>query len=95
MRYKPAGWTRNGAEAPREVVVNAPLRCAGLWRKEVQVAVEAYLDGSFMERREFWVAQSDILKLSPPCSCPKLICLRRLNSPGERASPEPPATVFC
>jgi len=29
------------------------------------VAVEVYFDGSFMERREFWVAQGDILKLSP------------------------------
>jgi hypothetical protein len=104
VRYKPAGWTCNGAEAPREFVVNAPLRCAGLWRKEVQVAVEVYLDGSFKERREFWVAQGDILKLSPSMLMPQAGLLTPLKFAGwEGASgasgddillrPETPTTV--
>jgi len=66
IRYKPAGWACNNAEAAREVVVNSPLRCAGLWKKEVQVVVEVYLDGTFRDRKQFWVTQGDTLRLSPP-----------------------------
>jgi len=65
VRYKPAGWSCNGVEAAREVAVDAPLRCVGLWRREVQVVVEVYLDGLFKERRELWVAQGDTLRLNP------------------------------
>jgi hypothetical protein len=63
-------------------VVNAPLRCAGLWRKEVQAAAEVYLDGSFKERREFWVAQGDILKLSPSILMPQAGLLTPLKFAG-------------
>jgi|GEM_PF-1736385 len=72
IRYKPTGWACNGAEAAQEVVVNVPLRCVGLWKKEVQVVVEVYLDGSFKERKEFWVVQGDTLTLRPSMFLPQV-----------------------
>jgi hypothetical protein len=87
VRYRPAGWVCNGAGAAREVVVSAPLRCAGLWRKEVQVAVEVYLDGTFRERREFWVAQGDALRLSPSMLMPQASPLTPIKFTGWEGAP--------
>jgi len=70
IRYKPVGWACNGVETSPQVVVDAPLKCVGLWQREVRVVVEVYLDGSFKELREFWVAEGDTLELTPSMFAP-------------------------
>lgn len=51
VRYVPAGWTCGGDE----VAVNAPLRCAAQWKRQLLVKVQVVLDGQVQKEQDVWL----------------------------------------